>query len=220
MREYHKIDSIFKRDPANKNKTFLIGEWAQEAFGYLANNEWVFTEKVDGTNIRVMCPPYQEDGKQYGITFGGRTEAAQIPAFLVQRLIERFHGEETRAKLAAMFPESGACLYGEGYGHRIQKDGGRYRADSVDFVLFDVKVGDVWLERHNVEDIAAKLDLDVAPLIGFGTLHDMLKTAQEGFQSRWGNFTAEGIVARPRVELRTRAGQRIITKVKHKDFIA
>jgi hypothetical protein len=219
MREYHKIDSVFKRDPANKNKTFLIGEWAQEAFGYLADAVWVFTEKVDGTNIRVMCPPYQEDGKQYGITFGGRTDAAQIPAFLVQRLIERFHSEETRTKLAAMFPESGACLYGEGYGARIQKDGSLYRAD-VDFVLFDIKVGDIWLERHNVEDIAAKLDLEVAPIIGRGSLGLAIDMTRIGFPSRWGSFTAEGIVARPAVELRTRAGQRIITKVKHKDFIA
>ena len=54
MKEYHKIQTVFKRDPATKIKTLLDVDWSQDAFGYLADNEWVFTEKVDGTNIRVM----------------------------------------------------------------------------------------------------------------------------------------------------------------------
>jgi hypothetical protein len=39
-----------------------------------------------------------------------------------------------------------------------------------------------------------------------------------GVKSWWGDFDAEGIVARPQVELFTRAGHRIITKLKCKDF--
>lgn len=175
---------MFKRDPATNNKTFIMGDWANPAFGYLANNEWVFTEKVDGTNIRVMCPDYREDGKQYGITFGGKTDSAQIPATLVERLVQRFHTDEQRARLAEMFPEGNACLYGEGYGAKIQS-GGNYRPDQ-DFVLFDVKVGDWWLERHNVEDVASKLGLDVVPIIGTGTLHDAIEQTRIGFNSRWG----------------------------------
>lgn len=217
MNEYHKIDTVFKRDPATNHKTLIIGDYSNDAFAYLANNEWVFTEKVDGTNIRIMCPDYREEGKQYGITFGGKTDAAQIPAFLAERLQQRFMSDEQRTKLAEMFPE-GACLYGEGYGARIQKGGGNYRPDQ-DFVLFDVKIGDWWLERSNVEDIASKLGLDVVPIIGEGTLADMVKYTRHGFQSSWGQFVAEGIVARPRVELKKRNGQRIITKIKHKDFL-
>ena len=34
----------------------------------------------------------------------------------------------------------------------------------------------------------------------------------------WGEFQAEGIVARPRVTLFSRNGERIITKVKCRDF--
>lgn len=216
MKEYHKIDTVFKRDMATKFKTLVEGDYANEAFAYLASNQWVFTEKVDGTNIRVICPDYREDGKQYGITFGGKTEAAQIPAFLVEKLQQRFLTDEQRELLAGIFPD-GACLYGEGYGARIQKGGGNYRADQ-DFVLFDVKVGDWWLERSNVEDIASKLGLDVVPIIGTGTLAEMVERAREGFASQWGAFQAEGIVARPSVELKTRNGHRIITKIKTKDF--
>jgi hypothetical protein len=214
MKEYHKIDSVFKRDPATNNKSFIEGDWANEAFSYLADNTWVFTEKVDGTNIRVMIAHCSESGPG-SVTFGGKTDAAQIPATLVTQLQNRFHNGDALMRLSEAFPD-GACLYGEGYGAKIQK-GGNYRPDQ-DFVLFDVKVGDWWLERHNVEDVAAKLGLDVVPIIGVGSLHDMIAMTRRGFPSSWGNFTAEGVVARPQVELKTRNGQRIITKVKHKDF--
>jgi len=36
-------------------------------------------------------------------------------------------------------------------------------------------------------------------------------------QSQWGDFIPEGVVARPRVELRTRRGARVIVKLKQKD---
>ncbi len=53
MNEYHKIQSIYLRDPETKHKRFLIGQWTLPEFEYLADNEWSFTEKVDGTNIRI-----------------------------------------------------------------------------------------------------------------------------------------------------------------------
>jgi hypothetical protein len=46
----------------------------------------------------------------------------------------------------------------------------------------------------------------------------MVIFVQNGFTSQWGDFAAEGIVARPKIELKTRGGKRIITKIKHKDF--
>jgi hypothetical protein len=83
MSEYHKIKTLFKRDMSSKNKTLLEGEWTLPEFEYLAKNVWTFTEKVDGTNIRVVF----ENG---AVTYGGRTDEAQIPATLVARLNERF----------------------------------------------------------------------------------------------------------------------------------
>ena len=207
MKEYHKIQTVFLRDPETKFKTLLEGEFAYPEFRYLANNEWVFTEKVDGTNIRVMF-----DGQQ--ITFGGKTDDAQIPAFLVTRLQEVFLPQLETFK--AKFTD-GVCLYGEGYGAKIQKGGGNYRQDQ-DFVLFDVKVGDWWLERSSIEDIASTLRLDVVPIIGTGTLYDMVEITRRGFNSLWGEFLSEGIVARPSVELKSRNGGRVITKLKHRDF--
>ncbi len=209
MKEYHKIPSVFKRDPATSMTTFRMGEWSEPEFGYLANNEWVFTEKVDGTNIRIMIA----DGQ---VTFGGKTDNASIPAFLVEKLQQRFLPQKDA--LLAQFP-TGGCLYGEGYGARIQKGGGNYRPDQ-DFVLFDVKVGDWWLQREAVESTARQFGLDVVPILGSGTIANLIKMVSAGFKSTWGDFDAEGIVARPAVELKTRAGHRIITKLKHRDFPA
>ena len=207
MNEYHKIQTLFKREMGNNGKRLLEGQWTLPEFEYLAGNIWTFTEKVDGTNIRVM--------PNYGVvTFGGRTDSAQIPAQLVARLNERF------LPIASKMQEvlgCNACLYGEGYGAKIQKGGGNYRADQ-DFVLFDVRVGDYWLQRADVEDVAQKLTLDVVPIIGEGTLYDAIAAAKEGITSTWGSFQAEGIVARPKTELKTRSGHRIITKVKCRDF--
>lgn len=212
MIEYHKIQTVFKRDPKTKFKTLLIGQYSTPEIEYLANNDWVFTEKVDGTNIRVMF----KDG---AITFGGKTDNAQIPATLFARLNETFM--PMVGKMHEIFGENGhpydACLYGEGYGAKIQKGGGNYRSDQG-FVLFDVKIGHWWLQRHDVEDIAVKLGIDVVPIIGEGTLGAMVTKAAIGFDSTWGPFKAEGIVARPKVEMIARNGQRIITKIKHKDF--
>ena len=207
MGKYPKIQSVFKRDPANKNKTFLFGQYSTPEIEYLANNDWVFTEKVDGTNVRVMI-----DG-QGGLTFGGKTNNAQLPTKLFERLTERFRPQQDA--LAAAFPD-GACLYGEGYGTGIQS-GGNYRPDQ-DFVLFDVRVDDWWLKLEGLVDVAAKFGLTLVPCVGGGTLRTMLAMVEHGFRSAWGDFTAEGIVARPRVELRDRNGERIITKVKYKDF--
>lgn len=215
MTEYHKIDTVFKRNPATNHKTLLAGEWSRPEFGYLADNRWVFTEKVDGTNIRVQINDglgMPEDLR--GISFGGKTDAAQIPALLVKRLEAKFL-PQSEALLAA-FPV-GACLYGEGYGAKIQKGGGNYRPDQ-DFVLFDVKVGKFWLQRRDIEDVAQKFGLEVVPIIGVETLHKMVERAESGFESQWGPFVAEGIVARPEVELKSRNGERVITKIKHKDF--
>lgn len=211
MSEYHKIQSIFKRDMTSKRKTLIEGEWTLPEFEYLAGNAWTFTEKVDGTNIRVIF----KDG---GIAFGGRTDDAQIPAQLVGRLNERFL-PMLQGLMDTTFPDGQAVLYGEGYGAKIQKGGGNYRVDQ-DFVLFDVRVGSWWLQRADVEDVAQRLGLEVVPVIGEGTLHDAVAWAKRGIRSTWGDFEAEGIVARPKTELQTRGGQRLIAKIKCRDFAA
>ena len=206
MKEYHKIITVWERDPETKFKTLLDGKWATPEFEFLKDNEWVWTEKVDGTNIRIMW-----DGDK--VRLGGKTDNAQIPAFLIERLQELFYA----GAMARIF-DGTACLYGEGYGAKIQKGGGNYISDGVDFCLFDVLIGETWLKREDVEDIATKLEVQVAPIIGRGSLEAAIDITRAGIVSEWGEFKAEGLVMRPKVEIKNRMGHRIITKIKHKDF--
>lgn len=212
MEPYHKIQSMFKRNPATKYKTLILGEWSLPEFEYLKKNMWTFTEKVDGTNTRVMF-----DGQQ--ITFGGRSDNADIPTVLLKNLMEQFLPKLNNFK--SKFIDKGeaqVCFYGEGYGGKIQKGGSRYGIQQR-FVLFDVKIGEWWLQRKDVEDIAIKMDIDIVPIVGAGTLLDMVDIVNKGtLKSQWGDFIAEGLVARPTTELMTRSGHRMITKLKCKDF--
>lgn len=211
MKQYHKIITAYKRDP--KNMRFVIeDQWATPEFEYLSETKWVWTEKVDGTNIRVMW-----DGNQ--VTFNGKSDNAQVPMTLVQKLQETFDTTPKRKVFRDIFGEDvDVCLYGEGYGAKIQKGGGNYRSDGVDFVLFDVKIGDWWLQREDVEDIAVKLGIKVVPIILEGTITEATQMVKNGFNSQWGDFGAEGLVGRPATELKTRRGDRIITKLKCRDF--
>lgn len=213
MIEYHKIQSVFLRDPATKHKTFLMGQYSEPVFEYLADSEWVWTEKIDGTNVRVMW-----DGK--AVVFHGRTNDAQMPVFLMHRLEEMFPAE----RLAECFPDVSdgvsVTVFGEGYGAKIQKGGGLYKPDGCDFIAFDVLYGGNYLERGNVEDVAAKLGCGAVPIVGRGPISEAIEMTRAGFASSIGAAQSEGLVLRPRVELRNRRGSRVITKLKYRDFHA
>lgn len=228
METYHKIQTLFKRHLDGPKKGKMIkGAWTTPALEYLAKNKWEFTEKVDGTNIRIGYTP-----EKFGqVEFGGRTDRAELPKPLLIHLENTFH--------PLLFQENGfdseVTLFGEGYGTDIQ-NGGNYVGGSKQqkFVLFDVKIGDFWLERHNVEDIASKLGIDSVPTIGYGTLEDAIDIVSTGISftdtggmkrwgpkrlnSTWGDFEAEGIVARTATPLFDRTGARMITKIKAVDF--
>lgn len=209
MITYHKIKTLFKRDPETNYKTLIEGYYSFPEFDYLKDNDWVYTEKVDGTNIRLLYDDFK-------LNMGGKTDRAQLPGPLVKWFQENILPQ--KETFGGLFGEGPVCLYGEGYGGKIQK-GSAYRKDQS-FVLFDILVGGWWLRRSDVEDIAKTLNLDIVPIIGIGTLATMVTLAKSGFSSNWNDdLTAEGIVARPTVEMKRRNGDRVITKLKYKDFL-
>ena len=208
MKEYHKIKTVFKRDSLTNYKTLIYGDYAIPEFEYLKDSIWTFTEKVDGMNTRIMF-----DG--FTIKFGGKTDTANIPQFFTDMLYERFLPLFKTFK--TIWGSKKVCLYGEGYGAKIRHGGG-YRPDQG-FIIVDVKIDEWWLQRRDVILIGNRLNIDVIPLIGMGSLKDMVEIVMEGFPSKWNDeLIAEGIVARPRTELKTRGGERIITKLKYNDF--
>ncbi len=88
MSEYHKIETLYERD----EKTFKVrvGELKNRTYSLLKT--WHWTEKIDGTNIRCIW----KDGK---LSFGGKTDNAQIHADLVKWLYENVTPEKVRVAL-------------------------------------------------------------------------------------------------------------------------
>ena len=208
---YHKIQSVWKRDPENNYKSFIEGEWSLPEFEALKDIEWIWTEKIDGMNIRVIYDP------ETGVEFRGKSDAAQMPGDPVKHLQDTF----TVATMATIFTGP-ATLYGEGYGAGIQKGGGYFNTVRKSFALFDAHIGGMWLERDNVQSIAEVLNIPLVPIVGAGTLTEAIELVRNGYCSfiaESENHPAEGLVVRPTVELLDRRGNRIITKIKHKDFL-
>lgn len=205
MRQYPKIESVFKRD--EKTHKFIEGSFSLPEFEYLKDNLWLWTEKVDGTNVRVIW-----DGHE--VRFGGRTDNAQMPPVLLNKLSSMFPEDKFRV----LYPDSPMCLYGEGYGAKIQKGGGNYIPDGADFILFDILIGSWWLKDDALYEIAGKLGLQVVPKVGEGTILEAVSAVKTGVTSTFGNFAAEGLVLKTAVPLLSRNGERIVTKMKHRDF--
>lgn len=209
--EYHKISGPFKRSVSGPDKNKLIAwQWAIPEFGVLADIPWIFTEKVDGSNIRIIW-----DGHKPEIR--GRTDRANLAPDLIKTLMEMFPEE----LLEQTFGANPAILFGEGYGPGIQKGGGNYRNDKS-FILFDVYIGGWWLMRDSAEEIANSLGIDVVPVMLKDTLTNAIKFMSErkvlSYIAETPEFESEGVVGIPMVPLFNRKGERIIVKLKGCDL--
>lgn len=212
MIEYQKIETPYERDMGGSKK-LIVGQFRDKAVEFLQDAEWVGTEKIDGTNIGVVW-----DG--HSVAFQGRTEKAQIPAVLVNRLNELFGGETNAQMFEQMFGENQVVLFGEGFGKKIQKVGAEYLPDGVDFILFDIYFPekDLWLERDNMLEIAQAFNIKVVPVVFCGPIYKAVEFVKAGYTSTIGTAKMEGLVLKPEVELRDRRGNRIVIKVKARDF--
>ena len=210
MIKYPKISNLYARDMEGTKK-LIEGEYKEPVFGNI--KKWYFTEKVDGMNISVVW-----DG--HSVKFHGRTERAQIPGQLMERLNELFGGSENEQIFEQLFGEKQVILYGEGYGGSIQK-GGKYR-DTPDFILFDVYMPerDIWLVHDSMRTIARALKINTVPLMMFDNLEDAVKYVK----GKPSSFVAvngakmEGVVGVPIYGERDRMGNRIMVKIKAVDF--
>lgn len=186
---------------------------------------WVVSEKVDGTNVRVIF----KWGRK-GVTnllFRGKTDDAQLHPVLLKRLQELF----THEKLAAVFPDaSEVILFGEGYGEKV--NGIKGYGVEAEFILFDVvvknedeersfKVPYWWLERKNVKDIAQKLGVKVVPewdtRCAIDDASHLLRLAPKSIIAGEA-IPVEGFVCRTEPMLLMRDGTPLMWKLKMRDF--
>lgn len=210
MVEYTKIETPFERD-MDGSKKLIEGKYRNEAVEYLKDSQWICTEKIDGTNIGVLW-----DGHR--VSYQGRTERAQIPAHLTNKLIELFGGDVNEELFEQKFGDMPVILFGEGYGVKIQ-NGGNYRPD-VSFILFDVYLPEqnLWLKRDVIEDIAKAFNVDVVPIVMRGTIEEAVEFVKTKPKSTIGTANMEGLVCKPEVDLLDRMGRRVMVKIKVKDF--
>jgi hypothetical protein len=206
MEQYHKIYAPFKRTPQKPNR-MVMWDWSLPEFEYLADNPWIFTEKVDGTNIRVGY-----DG--HTVQFGGRTANAQIPASLICELQRLFPVE----MFEQTFGATNVTLFGEGYGGNIQS-GMAYQPE-CSFILFDVRIGHLWLRFSDVTDVAEKLGCERVPVVKKTTLRSAIENMDWRLSliAEKEGHPLEGIVGIPMCPLLARDGSRIIVKLKPKDL--
>lgn len=223
MIKYASIESLYVRNKATNRLTAEIRDMT-----WLSIHDWVLTEKVDGTNIRILLGMDEEGNKTFEVR--GRTDKANLPGDLEANIIKQFAAVDAH-EYFGIRPETprSVTLYGEGYGAGIQKNGGLYREDKG-FILFDVRYGNE--EKGYYEDflelplIALTLGVNVVPVVGMiPSVYDAPYTVTEMDQYfPTGSLVAretrqsEGVVARPIRELRDKFGNRIMWKLTYRDL--
>jgi len=241
---YQKINTIFKRD--ENNIIMPDAEFAIPELEWLRNCKFDATEKIDGTNIRIEVVPalnmmssafHRDAPFMFVVRYMGKTDNAQVPPHLLKHLEETYPEEKVlealglpKYMLEEYCQEKGYntfedipmyTIYGEGYGMKIQK-GGNYIKNGVGFIVFDVKVGDLYLLRPNMEEIALKLGAPIVPYMGQFTIDEAIEFVKKGFKSTIAenkDYDAEGLVLKAPNGLMTRRGERIVFKIKTCDFV-
>lgn len=245
---YQKIHSVFNRD--ENNIIMPYDGLVNPALEYLRDVKMYATEKIDGTNIRIEVFPVEDrdltvcespaplKGVIYTVNFKGKTDNASIPPLLLKHLQETFITSKVLAALnlaeyisVEEFEErkwikDGVAeaprytIYGEGYGKSIQ-NGARYIKDKTGFILFDVKVNELYLLPEAAKEIAQKLGCPYVPELEPMSINEAIELCKKTFLSKVSEdptLVAEGVVLKTPVGLVDRSGKRIIAKVKCEDF--
>lgn len=210
FKEYHKIETPYIRAEDGSKKLIegvFRNPWVEQCKDLI----WVFTEKVDGTNIRVYW-----DGHKF--TLGGRTEKSNIPSKLVEWFNTTFCNNEMEELFEQKFGDKEVILFGEGYGAGIQAVGKEYLADTNDFIMFDAMVNGQYVNNEDSMQIAESLGLKHAPVIYTGTIENCVDLIKTNPQSRLGSCTMEGVVGRLPLNMYDGRGNRMIVKIKCRDF--
>lgn len=222
--EYHKINGLYKRWRKDLHtedmlpegvswNDFKIGEFSCPEFKYLFTNDWVWSEKLDGTNIRLYL---SMTDNALVVNVRGRTEKANIPKPLMDWISTWVETNSSKILNTFSFTDNSIIiLYGEGVGEKIQSG---QAFGKQHFKLFDVYIDNYWLEKSAVAEIGTALNLDTAPY-WIGTIQDAIDKVKSLPKSAFGDFIVEGYVGQPAVRLFNAKCERIVTKVKVRDFV-
>jgi len=136
-----------------------------------------------------------------------------------------FDGEQLLAKFKALGlpPNVKIIVYGEAYGGKLQGMAGTY-GDELDFIVFEVKIRDTWLNVPKAEKLSLSLGL---PFVSYNVIMTTMNDINDelALPSYVGKLHGikdkprEGIVLRPLEELYDNRGNRLIVKHKNTQFM-
>jgi len=214
MREYPKTDNLYKRNPQKKSE-LLVGTFTRPEYALI--NAWDVTEKVDGTNVRLVFHRVFNGSYDYF----GRTDNAQFTIGQENFLDDLC--QEIRSNVLHTLNSYGLdtlTVYGELYGPKIQS-GGNY-SDELGFRAFDMLVNDkTWLAPDSVRGNAEAFGLDSVPSLGVLSTQQVFLLVAGGFKSTFAqnkDYDAEGVIAKPPSNLYDQRGERVVFKLKTKDL--
>lgn len=203
---YPKFYAPYKR---NVETGFIDPEQPQRDLKPYMNDstKWWVSEKMDGTNTRIIW-----DG--YKVNVMGRTASSQLQGY--QNELLRTLIENDNYKFDETFGTQPVIIYGEAIGGKIQKNP---HGVEPQFQVFDVNIDGVWLEYQNVQEISENLGLTYNDHVLFDSWDKVIDIFKDMKKARNDyNQYFEGIVAVPENMPLTRTGERVITKIKVKDF--
>lgn len=214
MIEYTKTENLFKRNP-DKLSELMVGQYTRPEFALI--NSWDVTEKIHGMNVSIKFH------RAFNGTFDfyGRTDKAQFT--IGQGNFLENMGDEIRHNalhIINSFNLDSLTVYGELYGPKIQS-GGNY-SDDLEFRAFDMLVDDkVWLAPDDFRKNAEYMLLDTAPHLGVMSTEQVFLLVSGGFKSTFAkneDYDAEGIIAKPPMNLYDQRGRRVMFKLKSHDL--
>ena len=205
MKEYQKIETLYKFD--NELKGYRE-EFYNPIVEYLKDCKWIGTEKIDGTNTRVLW-------NGYNFEFGGRTDKATLPKELLQILQNTFN-YDMEILFEQKFGEKEVLLFMEGYAGKIQN--GAYKGQES-IIGYDIMIDDIYLDKNVSKRIFEELGIQFVPMTEFKNLQtciDFVKTHEQSIIQPESKM--EGLVCFPLVRLYDHKGNRIIVKIKGRDL--
>ena len=172
--------------------------------------------KTDNANIPPKLKAYMEEHYPEDLVLSsfGLKKFIPVTQFADHKWVDE-NGRPAVNKVPSLY-----TIYGEGYGAGIQK-GSNYIKDGVSFIVFDVKVDNMYLLTESRDEIANKLGAPIVPFIGYFTIDEAIDFVRAGFKSTISenkDYAAEGLVLRTDCGLLNRRGERLITKIKTCDF--
>jgi hypothetical protein len=165
-------------------------------------------EKIHGTSAHISW----KDNK-LSFFSGGASYNTFVDLFDSELLIRLF---------TENFNNINLVIYGEAFGGKMQKMSKTYGAN-LQFIVFDVKIDDVWTTVLAAENIATKLGLEFVPYNRIPTTLEDIdaerdRDSEVAIRRGLGSHIREGVVLRPLFECCKSNGDRVICKHKREEF--